>query len=303
MLAVIRLLLSQSCVQGGCNNESITIFLFLVLFFPLSLSGTAMHADLLFRIDQPTPVESICSRPCSPSQAKKYVEGEGCCWTCVECIHYQVRRLPHHFFQPHKHAYNETERVEEWSQCLVFAICRRQDHDNFCVLIKFTSQLLKGERRDKLDSWSRFLFCSSQSLWKDQSWRSCKQSRHRVIQTKWTVRLFVYLRCKDYVPLALALGDTDTERDHAFNITHEDQQLNKVTPFIKKAFFFFLPVFWHRSGIRTTRLSALCATWVRCLMRAGQNVFLFRRSTYVPILVGLLEPCRSLRSEFCSQAW
>ncbi|XP_046460582.1 metabotropic glutamate receptor 2-like isoform X1 [Daphnia pulex] len=47
--------------------------------------------ELRFRGDRTTPPESICSRPCNASQAKKYVEGEGCCWTCVECVLYQIR--------------------------------------------------------------------------------------------------------------------------------------------------------------------------------------------------------------------
>ncbi|KAK4004756.1 hypothetical protein OUZ56_006481 [Daphnia magna] len=49
------------------------------------------NEELLFRGDQVMPPESICSRPCNGSQAKKYVEGEGCCWTCVECVLYQIR--------------------------------------------------------------------------------------------------------------------------------------------------------------------------------------------------------------------
>jgi len=52
--------------------------------------------ELRFRRDQMSPPQSLCSRPCSRSQAKKYLEGEACCWTCIECIHYQVRthRVP-----------------------------------------------------------------------------------------------------------------------------------------------------------------------------------------------------------------
>ncbi|XP_046460552.1 metabotropic glutamate receptor 2-like [Daphnia pulex] len=49
------------------------------------------NEELRFRGDQATPPESICSHPCNASQAKKYVEGEGCCWTCVECVLYQIR--------------------------------------------------------------------------------------------------------------------------------------------------------------------------------------------------------------------
>ena len=59
-----------------------------------SPSGGKQHnttaEELRFRGDQATPPESICSHPCNASQAKKYVEGEGCCWTCVECVLYQV---------------------------------------------------------------------------------------------------------------------------------------------------------------------------------------------------------------------
>nr|CAH0109497.1 unnamed protein product [Daphnia galeata] len=50
-----------------------------------------VNEELRFRGDQTTPPESICSHPCNASQAKKYVEGEGCCWTCVECVLYQIR--------------------------------------------------------------------------------------------------------------------------------------------------------------------------------------------------------------------
>jgi len=33
----------------------------------------------------------VCSLPCEVGQAKKYVEGERCCWHCFNCTQYQVR--------------------------------------------------------------------------------------------------------------------------------------------------------------------------------------------------------------------
>lgn len=46
--------------------------------------------ELQFRWKQKQANDSICSFPCKEHQAKKYDEGESCCWTCVDCIHYQV---------------------------------------------------------------------------------------------------------------------------------------------------------------------------------------------------------------------
>jgi hypothetical protein len=67
-------------------------FLFIVFFFVCLGPILLRHfSELRFRGDRTTPPESICSRPCNASQAKKYVEGEGCCWTCVECVLYQVK--------------------------------------------------------------------------------------------------------------------------------------------------------------------------------------------------------------------
>ncbi|XP_062564538.1 metabotropic glutamate receptor 2-like [Armigeres subalbatus] len=47
--------------------------------------------DIQFGIKNPSPPESVCSRPCERGQAKKYVEGEGCCWHCFNCSQYQIR--------------------------------------------------------------------------------------------------------------------------------------------------------------------------------------------------------------------
>uniref|UniRef100_A0AAG5D393 G-protein coupled receptors family 3 profile domain-containing protein n=1 Tax=Anopheles atroparvus TaxID=41427 RepID=A0AAG5D393_ANOAO len=49
-----------------------------------------MH-DIQFRTKDSMPPESVCSRPCERGQAKKYVEGEGCCWHCFNCTQYQIR--------------------------------------------------------------------------------------------------------------------------------------------------------------------------------------------------------------------
>uniref|UniRef100_A0A8D8HVL6 Metabotropic glutamate receptor 8 n=2 Tax=Culex pipiens TaxID=7175 RepID=A0A8D8HVL6_CULPI len=47
--------------------------------------------DIQFSIKNPTPPKSVCSRPCERGQAKKYVEGEGCCWHCFNCTQYQIK--------------------------------------------------------------------------------------------------------------------------------------------------------------------------------------------------------------------
>ncbi|CAH1156098.1 unnamed protein product [Phaedon cochleariae] len=44
-----------------------------------------------FKMGQPIPPESVCSLPCLIGQAKKYVEGESCCWHCFNCTQYQIR--------------------------------------------------------------------------------------------------------------------------------------------------------------------------------------------------------------------
>ncbi|RWS05544.1 metabotropic glutamate receptor 4-like protein, partial [Dinothrombium tinctorium] len=33
---------------------------------------------------------SVCSLPCNKGQAKKYIEGENCCWHCFDCTKYQI---------------------------------------------------------------------------------------------------------------------------------------------------------------------------------------------------------------------
>ncbi|XP_057668815.1 metabotropic glutamate receptor 2 isoform X2 [Diorhabda carinulata] len=44
-----------------------------------------------FKMGHPTLPESVCSLPCLRGQAKKYVEGERCCWHCFNCTQYQIR--------------------------------------------------------------------------------------------------------------------------------------------------------------------------------------------------------------------
>ncbi|XP_071522284.1 metabotropic glutamate receptor 6-like [Panulirus ornatus] len=53
----------------------------------LKLNMTALQ----FKLGQPWPPSSVCSLPCLTGQAKKYVEGESCCWHCFNCSTYQVR--------------------------------------------------------------------------------------------------------------------------------------------------------------------------------------------------------------------
>ncbi|XP_046737339.1 metabotropic glutamate receptor 2-like [Diprion similis] len=48
-------------------------------------------SEIQFRLGHPLPPESVCSLPCEVGQAKKYVEGESCCWHCFNCTQYQVR--------------------------------------------------------------------------------------------------------------------------------------------------------------------------------------------------------------------
>ncbi|GAB6022949.1 hypothetical protein CHUAL_007040 [Chamberlinius hualienensis] len=43
-----------------------------------------------FNVREPAMPISVCSPPCKLGQAKKYVEGEICCWHCFNCSTYQV---------------------------------------------------------------------------------------------------------------------------------------------------------------------------------------------------------------------
>ncbi|XP_065155230.1 metabotropic glutamate receptor 2-like [Atheta coriaria] len=47
--------------------------------------------EIQFKLAHPKPPESVCSLPCDLGQAKKYVEGESCCWHCFNCTQYQIR--------------------------------------------------------------------------------------------------------------------------------------------------------------------------------------------------------------------
>jgi Nine Cysteines Domain of family 3 GPCR len=48
-------------------------------------------AEIQFKLGHPQPPESVCSLECELGQAKKYVEGESCCWHCFNCTQYQVQ--------------------------------------------------------------------------------------------------------------------------------------------------------------------------------------------------------------------
>ena len=61
----------------------------------LSSKKLFLFSEVQFRLNStklsPTEVpSSVCSLPCPEGQMKKYDEGESCCWTCHECIAYQV---------------------------------------------------------------------------------------------------------------------------------------------------------------------------------------------------------------------
>ena len=49
-----------------------------------------LNAEVQFKVDHHLPPASVCSLPCSLGQAKKYVEGESCCWHCFNCSQYQA---------------------------------------------------------------------------------------------------------------------------------------------------------------------------------------------------------------------
>lgn len=51
------------------------------------------NVEVQFKSHQPKPPESVCSLPCEKGQAKKYVEGESCCWHCFNCSMYQVNNM------------------------------------------------------------------------------------------------------------------------------------------------------------------------------------------------------------------
>ncbi|KAL1139951.1 hypothetical protein AAG570_006928, partial [Ranatra chinensis] len=51
---------------------------------------TLNMSEVQFQIGNPRPPESICSLPCLKGQAKRYVEGEKCCWNCFNCSQYQI---------------------------------------------------------------------------------------------------------------------------------------------------------------------------------------------------------------------
>ncbi|XP_075167439.1 mangetout [Haematobia irritans] len=48
-------------------------------------------SEVQFKLLNPKPPESVCSLECERGQAKKYVEGESCCWHCFNCSTYQIR--------------------------------------------------------------------------------------------------------------------------------------------------------------------------------------------------------------------
>lgn len=65
-------------------------------FHRCTYSHTSTHcfvdniSEVKFKLLHPKPPESVCSLPCERGQAKRYVEGESCCWHCFNCTTYQV---------------------------------------------------------------------------------------------------------------------------------------------------------------------------------------------------------------------
>ncbi|XP_059480181.1 metabotropic glutamate receptor 4 isoform X2 [Neocloeon triangulifer] len=51
-------------------------------------------SEIQFKLGQPQSPVSVCSLECELGQAKKYLEGESCCWHCFNCTQYQIRH-PH----------------------------------------------------------------------------------------------------------------------------------------------------------------------------------------------------------------
>ncbi|XP_076306569.1 metabotropic glutamate receptor 2-like [Tachypleus tridentatus] len=47
-------------------------------------------SQIQFRLYEKAMPLSVCSDPCEKGQAKKFVEGENCCWHCFNCTKYQV---------------------------------------------------------------------------------------------------------------------------------------------------------------------------------------------------------------------
>ncbi|CAH1404467.1 unnamed protein product [Nezara viridula] len=53
--------------------------------------GQYIEGELKLNMSEKRGPESVCSLPCEQGQAKKYVEGESCCWHCFNCTQYQIR--------------------------------------------------------------------------------------------------------------------------------------------------------------------------------------------------------------------
>lgn len=62
------------------------------VFYIVAVCVLVFVLEIQFKLGHPQPPESVCSLPCEVGQAKKYVEGERCCWHCFNCTQYQVRQ-------------------------------------------------------------------------------------------------------------------------------------------------------------------------------------------------------------------
>nr|CAI5860846.1 unnamed protein product [Callosobruchus analis] len=62
--------------------------------YGLKFMKTQCSENIQFKMNHPEMPESVCSLPCLVGQAKKYVEGESCCWHCFNCTQYQSKSIP-----------------------------------------------------------------------------------------------------------------------------------------------------------------------------------------------------------------
>ena len=58
-----------------------------MVLFPLDI---CIISEIRFKSVSPEIPQSVCSLPCSLGEAKKYVEGESCCWHCLPCSRFEV---------------------------------------------------------------------------------------------------------------------------------------------------------------------------------------------------------------------
>lgn len=73
-----------------CLDPNVPVCVCVWMYWTQNDNDDDDDAEVQFKSHQPKPPESVCSLPCEKGQAKKYVEGESCCWHCFNCSMYQV---------------------------------------------------------------------------------------------------------------------------------------------------------------------------------------------------------------------